>query len=163
MVLSQIKYLNYFQGKDWLCRQFALGMSSFAMLAIGNRAWFGGKLGWPCPTKHWTGVPCPTWGMTRSFTAMAQGNLTAALQFHGLGPILFVLLAITISHLSWECVTRRPLSLFYSPWLRLPRVWVGALVIYVSYHLVRLQGLAVSGELYMNFLHSPLGHLIIHT
>jgi Protein of unknown function (DUF2752) len=162
MVLDQIKCFRHFKSTDLHWRHFGLGISSFIGLAVGHKAWFGNKLGWTCPFRHWTGVPCPAWGMTRSFMAMAQGDLSAAFHFHGFGPILFILLGVSMFQLGWECLTNRPLHLFYSPWLRLPVFWVGLLVIYISYHLVRLKALAESGDLYASFFQSPLAHLIIH-
>jgi Protein of unknown function (DUF2752) len=147
----------------WYWQCWGWGAASGILLSILHKAWFGNKLGWPCPFKYWTGVPCPTWGMTRSMTAMAQGHLAASLHFHGLGPILFVLLVIAILHLGWECLTRRPLNLFYRPWLRRRTVWIGGLVVYIGYHGTRLQTLAASGELAINFTQSPLGQLLHHS
>ena len=44
-----------------------------------------------CPFYSFTGHPCPFCGGTRSFAEMWQGNTSAALRYHPLGPVLFVL------------------------------------------------------------------------
>jgi hypothetical protein len=163
MVLTHSSLMTYLKRNAWYWRHCGFGAGSLIFLGIGHKAWFGGKLGWPCPLKSWTGVPCPTWGMTRSFTAMAQGKLAESAGFHGLGPILFILLGLATLHLGWECLTRRPLNWFYRPWLRRRSVWIGGLGIYVSYHATRLQTLAASGDLTINFTQSPLGQLLHHS
>jgi hypothetical protein len=43
-----------------------------------------------CLVHQLTGLPCPTCGLTRSFAAMAGGDVARALRFHPLGPALFV-------------------------------------------------------------------------
>lgn len=43
-----------------------------------------------CLVHQLTGLPCPTCGLTRSFAAMAGGDVARALKFHPLGPALFV-------------------------------------------------------------------------
>jgi hypothetical protein len=147
----------------WYWQCWGWGLSSTILLSLFHKAWFGNKLGWPCPLKHWTGIPCPTWGMTRSMTAMARGDWAESLHFHGLGPILLLLLGLATLHLGWECLTRRPLNLFDRSWLGRRPVWIGSGVIYIGYHLTRLQILAASGELAMNFTQSPLGQLLHHS
>jgi hypothetical protein len=143
---------------DWQC--WAGGASVSILLGLFHKAWFGNNLGWPCALKYWTGIPCPAWGMTRSMTAMAQGHVAASLRFHGLGPILFVLLGLATGHLAWEYFTKRPLNVFYRPWLRRRTVWGVGFAVYVGYHATRLQALAASGELATQFTQSPLGHLL---
>jgi Protein of unknown function (DUF2752) len=162
MVLTPIKSPSHIHGKALYRRYFGFGAIGLILLAVVRKAWFGSTFGWPCPFNYWIGIPCPTWGMTRSMTAMAQGHLAESAGFHGLGPIGFILLAIAMIHLGWECATRRPLNLFYSAWLRRPAVWGSGFGVYVSYHLFRLQALAASGTLAIDFAQSPIGHLILH-
>src|ERR1041385_2394488 len=43
-----------------------------------------------CAFKTVVGLPCPACGLTRSFCAMAKGELTRAFHFNLLGPALFL-------------------------------------------------------------------------
>ncbi len=53
-------------------------------------AWPGGSpLGGACLSRALFDVSCPFCGMTRSFVALADGELGAAVGFHPAGPILF--------------------------------------------------------------------------
>jgi hypothetical protein len=45
----------------------------------------------PCAFRAWTGLPCPTCGLTTSFAYMARLQLTSAFAAHPLGPLLFAL------------------------------------------------------------------------
>jgi hypothetical protein len=45
----------------------------------------------PCVFRAWTGLPCPTCGLTTSFAYMARSQITSAFVAHPLGPLLFVL------------------------------------------------------------------------
>ncbi len=70
-------YPLLYEGK--LVRWGLLGFSCTPLLATyfyhqGYRVGF-----LVCPIQHLTGIPCPTCGMTRSFMAISQGNLVAAL------------------------------------------------------------------------------------
>ena len=43
-----------------------------------------------CMSRRLLQLPCPICGLTRAFTAIAQGELRAALTFHPLAPIVLV-------------------------------------------------------------------------
>ncbi|HCP44751.1 MAG TPA: hypothetical protein DIU15_01790 [Deltaproteobacteria bacterium] len=43
-----------------------------------------------CVTRRVTGHPCPGCGLTRSFCAMARGDLITAFQAHLAGPLVFL-------------------------------------------------------------------------
>lgn len=45
----------------------------------------------PCAFHAWTGLPCPTCGLTTSFAYMARWQITSAFAAHPLGPLLFAL------------------------------------------------------------------------
>jgi len=49
-----------------------------------------------CMLRRMTGMPCPTCGVTRSFRALGQGALVAAVRFHPLGPVFFAMLAVVM-------------------------------------------------------------------
>jgi hypothetical protein len=50
----------------------------------------GSAPGAMCWSRVWLHVDCPFCGMTRSFVAVAHGDLGAAFAFHPAGPLLFV-------------------------------------------------------------------------
>lgn len=43
-----------------------------------------------CVFRRATGQPCPSCGLTRSWTAVAHGNLSDGFRMHPLGPLAFV-------------------------------------------------------------------------
>jgi hypothetical protein len=49
-----------------------------------------------CPFRRITGMPCPGCGMTRSFVALAHGDLGAALASNRLGPLLMAVFAVAL-------------------------------------------------------------------
>jgi len=52
-------------------------------------------LGLPkCLFLQWTGLPCPSCGLTTSFTHLLHGHLNAAFAAHPLGPLLFAAFAV---------------------------------------------------------------------
>jgi hypothetical protein len=44
----------------------------------------------PCGFRVWTGLPCPTCGLTTAFALLARGRIVAALHAHPLGLPLFL-------------------------------------------------------------------------
>lgn len=71
-----------------------------------------------CPFFALTGIPCLFCGMTRSFMAMGNLELSQSFTFHPLGPALFVLLAGLAAALMVSVVTRQRIRLLISPALR---------------------------------------------
>jgi hypothetical protein len=75
----------------------ALGASALLVVARQlhpDRRGFGThtQLGLPpCAFHSWTGLPCPTCGLTTSFAYMARWQITSAFAAHPLGPLLFAL------------------------------------------------------------------------
>lgn len=47
-----------------------------------------------CPFKTFTGIDCPGCGMTRAFCALAKGEMTRAIHFHPLSPLVFGLFGL---------------------------------------------------------------------
>jgi hypothetical protein len=70
--------------------------ASVALRPLGDEvAWpGGGALGVLCPFRRVLGLACPFCGLTRSFVALAHGELAAAVRFHPAGPVLFAALAV---------------------------------------------------------------------
>jgi len=74
---------------------------ALAALTLGlsfSAAWLKAKglwVGIPCLFNRLTGLPCLTCGMTRSFVLTARGDVAGALEYHLLGPFLFLVVAAT--------------------------------------------------------------------
>lgn len=70
--------------------------ASALLVPMGDRIALpgGGELGGLCWFRAVFQVPCPLCGMTRSFAALAHGDIGAALYFHPAGPLLFAAMAV---------------------------------------------------------------------
>jgi hypothetical protein len=64
----------------------------------------------PCLFHVWTGLPCPTCGLTTSFAYMARWQITAAFAAHPLGPLLFALTVLTLLCAVHGAVRAAPLA-----------------------------------------------------
>jgi hypothetical protein len=91
-----------------------------------------------CPLLHLTGIPCPTCGMTRSFTAVVQGHWEQAVQFHLFGPLLFLFFMGVVLHLAVELKLRRRLVTCYTRLVSRRDLQFLAVATYLGYYLVRL-------------------------
>jgi hypothetical protein len=91
-----------------------------------------------CPILHLTGVPCPTCGMTRSFTAIAQGRWEQAVSFHLFGPILFLLFSGIVVHLSVELTTQHRWTTFYTRLINRRDFQILSITAYLGYYFARL-------------------------
>ena len=82
---------------------------------------------WPfyCWLHETTGIQCALCGMSRSFCSLAHGDLSAGLQFHRLGPALFVLFCLQVPHRLYALAIR-PRRI--STWLNRLHLGVVALV-----------------------------------
>ena len=114
-----------------------------------------------CPLMRHVGIPCPGWGLTRSFMAIARGDLAQAVSYHLFGPVLFVGFAIATAHLLTELIRNQKIPVFYGPTLRNPKFQIFCFLALVGYHLVRLNQLWQSGKLYSSVMESPWGHWVV--
>lgn len=114
-----------------------------------------------CPLRYWTGVPCPTCGMTRSFTALVQGDWEQAIAYHLFGPALFLAFLVLTLHCCLELGKGRRLKAFYEAWVRKLSLQVAAGCLVGGYYLLRLGLLAHSGELGLAMVRSPLGQWLL--
>lgn len=48
----------------------------------------------PCPIKRMLGRDCPSCGLTRAFTALGHGDLTAARRYHRASPFVYGIYAV---------------------------------------------------------------------
>lgn len=61
----------------------------------------------PCIFHQVTGLPCPMCGGTRSFAAMAHGNLVGAVHVFPIGPLMFLALVAAVVYAAWAVLTGR--------------------------------------------------------
>jgi len=59
---------------------------------------FGARWPFSCRLHDTLGIQCALCGMSRSFTALAHGDLAAGAAFHRLGPIVFALSCLQIPY-----------------------------------------------------------------
>lgn len=102
---------------------------------------------WGCPAVKWAGIPCPGWGLTRSFHATMRGDLGTAMQFHLFGPLFVLGCAIAVLHALIELIRNQKLRLFYSPWIVKQRFWLFAVAVVFGYHVTRVVSLQQQGQL----------------
>ncbi|BFM39148.1 DUF2752 domain-containing protein [Synechocystis sp. LKSZ1] len=112
-----------------------------------------------CPFKALTGIPCPSCGLTRSFTALALGDLPSALSYHLFGPFLWLTCGLLLVQSLWSLFSQKPLVFRWVPWHWPATVQLGGAFTVLIYHLLRLRPLLISGELGQQFSQSPLGSL----
>lgn len=77
--------------RDLLRVEVPFGAFAAALIALAFVFAKSGIPPWlPSAPLVWIGIASPLTGMTRSFVALASGDLTAALRWHPVGPIVFV-------------------------------------------------------------------------
>jgi Protein of unknown function (DUF2752) len=116
-----------------------------------------------CPLQALIGIPCPTCGMTRSFVAIAQGNLDAAVRYHFFGPTVFLLFLAVIVLFLWDLKTNQNKSFSYRRFFSKSRVYISVGLSYLGYYAIRIAYLFSSGELSKAFWTSPVGTWLNHT
>lgn len=99
-----------------------LGLAAFVAAQLAASAWLvpmgdrvalpgGAVLGGLCWFRAVFHVDCPFCGMTRSFVALAHGELAAAVRFHPAGPVLFAAMVAALIALVVVLIRRtRPLA-----------------------------------------------------
>lgn len=113
-----------------------------------------------CPVRHFTGIPCPTCGMTRSFMAIARGDLERAVSENLFGIILFSSFLIAVIHVAIELLLKRRMTAFYCQIIEIKKLQLIGGSVALLYYALRLYNLFKTGELYISFMHSPLGQFI---
>jgi Protein of unknown function (DUF2752) len=124
--------------KERFLRWGALGVCATPLLGtyFYNQGWRILFLG--CPIRHFTGVPCPTCGMARSFMAVAAGDWNRAFTQHLFGPFLFVSCAIAVIHTAIELKIGYRLNTVYIRVASDRKIQVVSLVLFFSYYALRL-------------------------
>jgi Protein of unknown function (DUF2752) len=71
---------------------FALAIAAIFIIALvftidvkGNLFLTGAQISWSCPFKLIFSYPCPFCGLSRSFVALAHGDISTSLHYHILG------------------------------------------------------------------------------
>lgn len=80
----------------------SLVVLAFVFAVTGIPAWI------PSGAIVAVGVPSPLSGMTRSFVALASGDVAGAFDWHPLGPVLFLACVAATILGGWATITRRP-------------------------------------------------------
>ncbi|MEO0455483.1 MAG: DUF2752 domain-containing protein [Cyanobacteria bacterium P01_A01_bin.114] len=111
---------------------------------------------WGCPLKALVGIPCPTWGMTRSMLAIADGHWSAVARYHLLAPLAIAIWGLGLLQVSLELFTQRP----WSHWWQQRGLWLSGLILIFGYHSFRLYHLWNSGMLAIQMQESLLGQLL---
>jgi hypothetical protein len=103
-------------------RVLDLGLAVLVAAQLGASLWLspagdqvtlpgGESLGATCWFRAVFHVDCPFCGMTRSFVALAHGELSAAVRFHPAGPLLFAAMVAALVALCVVFVRRtQPLA-----------------------------------------------------
>jgi hypothetical protein len=122
------------------------GVSAGCWAALAIAAWLsphaGGtgthqELGLPaCGFLVWSGLPCPTCGLTTSVSAMAHGRVALAWRAQPFGAVLFVALAVLALAGTVEALTARdvlsrlrPGWLLWAVLIGIPAGWVLKLIV----------------------------------
>jgi hypothetical protein len=112
-----------------------------------------------CPLRHFTGIPCPTCGMTRSFVALAKGDLATSITQHLFGPVLFLVFLLAFLHICGELRLGYKIQGWHTRLLRKrSAIWTTAAV-FMGYYFWRLHHLSQTGELGLAMQNAPLSHI----
>jgi hypothetical protein len=87
----------------------------------------------PCLFHTLTGQPCPFCGGTRSFAAMAHGNVVAAAHVFPIGPVLFAGVILAVAYALWSMVSGRRLEVAMDPTLRKTLVVLGVTILLANW------------------------------
>lgn len=150
--------LEPFQNSNRI-RWMGVGFCSSVLIALLCRIRWGEAIGVPCLIKWLTGIPCPMCGITRSLTALLQGDFERSTSYHGLGAVVLVGFVLTLLIVSTELLLRR--SIVFSRRYRNQgrTIGLGVISLFLIHHAIRLVPMVRSGELAVSFSDSVLGRL----
>jgi hypothetical protein len=129
------RILNRKERKNrWTILGFASSIPAFLILSrFGLNQEF-----WNCPFFKFTGIPCPSCGLTRSLISLSQGDITSSLQYDSFGVILTAIATVTIPYLLTELILNKNL---FNPFLKIfisrPSQWLLG-IFFLSYYFYRL-------------------------
>ncbi len=112
-----------------------------------------------CPFRFLLGMPCPGCGLTRSFCAVSNGHLLAAVKYHLFGPLLFAACVAAVPLLAAEMIRRRRIEWFHRLLFsrRSSSIVAWSLMLY---HGGRLFEMILAGEVIPGLKESALGQVI---
>ncbi len=127
-----------------------LGLASFPLMGavIFNVGWRPAMS--ICPMLNWTGIPCPSCGLTRSFMALVRGDFHQALSFHAFGPLFFLTFLGIAVCMGLELSQNRRLK--QTPFRRFTylETWKYIFAVYLLYYGLRIASLILSGDFYLH-------------
>lgn len=111
-----------------------------------------------CGFKNFTGLPCPGCGLTHSFCALGNGQITDAFSFNLLGPPLFLVFVLVWIRSASVLLNRSNLAEELDRMAKRVNLVRGLAIAFALYGVARIIYLVVYGP--FHFRDSPLGQLI---
>jgi hypothetical protein len=129
-------------------RVVELAVAGVLAAQLGAAAWLtpaanavtlpdGTPVGGMCWFRSAFHVDCPLCGMTRSFVALAHGQLGAAFRFHPAGPLLFATMVVFVTAVLTLAITRARPVVARARWLRTFEMVAGLCVVIGVFQMVR--------------------------
>ena len=97
-------------------RTLDVGLGALAVAQLGVAAWLapagnsvsldGKSVGSTCLSHELLGIDCPFCGMTRSFVALAHGQIGKAFELHPAGPLLFLAMVVFVFAVAYVTARR---------------------------------------------------------
>ncbi|MEM9447852.1 MAG: DUF2752 domain-containing protein [Cyanobacteria bacterium P01_E01_bin.6] len=115
----------------------------------------------PCLFQQVFGFPSPSCGMTRSFMAIARGDLATALSFHAFGPLMFAAFLATAVHASIELIAQRAYVPWYKKIFNRPIIPLSVGFFFVAYYSLRLYVRYSSGNFHGSVFHTALWESLV--
>lgn len=129
------------QRRIWLLLPISfLFVTAVGMFLQPNPAGFGTHraLGLPkCLFLEWTGLPCPSCGLTTSFTYLLHGHWREAFVVHPLGPLLYTAFGIAAACSAAEYFHRKTFLSQFISGAKMPWAY-GALTLFLGVWAIRL-------------------------
>ena len=119
-------------------RRIILGVaSSIPVFLIFSRVGLTQGL-WTCPFFKFTGIPCPSCGLTRSLISLSQGDFKTSWKYHSFGLVLTAIATVTIPYILTELILNKKMSHpLLKFWLSRPSQWILG-IMFFSYYFYRL-------------------------
>jgi hypothetical protein len=155
MVLEKFPNPNRIRWAIW-------GICVSILVALLCRVRWGESIAIPCWIKWLTGIPCPMCGMTRSLTALLQGDFERSMSFHGLGIVMLGGLLSTLLLVSAELLLGRTMVFTRCDRTLKKTIAFSVISLFLIHHGIRLVPLVRSGELAASISDSVIGRLLLH-
>ena len=93
---------------------------------------------WTCPFFKFTGIPCPSCGLTRSLISLSQGDFKTSWKYHSFGLVLTAIATVTIPYILTELILNKKMSHpLLKFWLSRPSQWILGMMFF-GYYFYRL-------------------------